>query len=342
MPEPKYAPRRYLSISTLIEYARCPRRYFYRKCGLRTPGVAIAPIYGQAMHKAVPVALLTEDIDKAFAAFLSVWEDAEKALFNEAIKAGEAADDPTKIKLVDPKRNRGRARLALMHFIHTHANGKSIYNLIDPPEGGIQTDDKVSDMELAWAIDIGLPVPLVGRIDGLCKHRDTGQKWVWELKTASRVNAQLMDAHEMYPQTLTYVLVARMYGVEVEGVMLEAMLVDKNKVDNMAQPVPVMQHHLDDIMIWLQTVGGSLLQAEKDYMGSECSTFGADCFLKNFTGCTPYVHYYMPMFPCEYMDLCKAEDWKSMTDLYEVSEEHDFLKESFPSDISGDAVRKMV
>lgn len=313
--QPKYVKRRYLSVSTLVRYARCPRLYFYEKCGLRSDNLNTRPEYGSAMHCAVPVALETGDLQLSMKAFVESWRPIEEQLD----VLGEE----------EPERNRRTAERSLKHFIHTHQGRRSIYKLKDPPEGKLPRPIDKSKFEVPWAIDIGLPIPLVGQWDGLCEHRDTGEDWIWELKTTSRLNASFFDAHEMYLQNLIYTAVGlTALNCPVRGVMLEGMLVHKTKADNQIHPLPVQEHHIEEALQWAYKVGMELLNAEKVYLETlEQGRDDAHCaFLKDFTGCTPYSHFYMPGFRCDFADLCRVPDYRVMTSLYRVTEDHDFLQ----------------
>lgn len=321
---PEYVKRRYLSVSTLLSFARCPRKYFHEKSGLREPEEPLAPQYGTALHAAAPVALETEDLSAAMKAFLSVWEGVESRM-------DDFGDE-------DPKRNRRTAERSLKHFIHTHAGSKSIYKLLPAPEGALETvDEKTSKYEVPWALDIGLPIPLTGRFDAFCQHRDTGEKWIWELKSKSNfmggLNARFFDAHEMNPQNTTYALVGQtMLDEPIQGVMVEGILVDKTKVDNMCQPILVQQHHLADIKNWLFYTGKRLLEMEDTFLdltqnvGMGVVEAADRSFIKDFTGCTPYPLFYFPGFRCEFADLCRVPDFKQLTVFYKVVPDHDFLK----------------
>ena len=314
MLQPEYHKRKYLSISTLINYSRCKRRYFYSKNGLQSPEESLPPQYGGAMHKAVPLALQTGDLDTALDGFMSVWSEVDE----NRIAAG---DDE------DPKRTERTARRSLQHFIFTHQGTKSLYNLLPPPEGSLTVDDTVSDFEVPWAIDIGLPIPLVGRCDALCQHRDTGETWIWEFKTTSYLNSRFFDAHEMAVQNLTYTLACRtIAALDIKGVIVEGMLVHKSKVDNLAHPVPVMDYHLVDVHQWLVEQGSELLELEKKMEGMEDP---AAVWTKNFSLCTPYALFYTPGFRCEYADMCRAGNWRHTSSLYKVVPDHDFLSVSF-------------
>ena len=316
--EPTYRRRKYVSVSTLCSFARCHRRYFYQKNGLQSDSLSLNPLYGSAMHEGVPVALETEDLDLAMDAFLRSWVDIEEQIDALGIDA--------------KKHNRTCASRSLQHFIFTHSGKKSLYKLQAPPEGSLERDETTSPYEVPWAIDIGARVPLAGRLDGLCTHRDTGESWVWELKTTGAyLSSRFFDAHEMYTQNLTYALVSQTLNVPASGVIVEAMLVHDKKVDNQSEMIPVQPHHLEDILLWLQRTTNSLLEAEDIYADllekhDGNANLAAAAFPKDFTGCTPYTHYYIPGMRCEFADMCRVPDWRSLADLYKVVPDHDFLK----------------
>lgn len=292
-----YRKREYLSISTLLSFARCPRRYFYQKNGLGPIDESPALSYGTAMHKAVPPASVG-DFDGAWDAFSSVWDDAN-------------ANDT---------RNNDRAYKSLKHYCHTHTSGRSLFKFIPPPAGNIEVSEEVHEYEVPFAIDIGLPIPLVGRIDGLVEHRDTGRPWGYEFKTAGRMNVNFFDSFEMNIQILTYALVLRtLTGDAIQGVMVEGMLCDGRKVENMVHPVYVQDHHIEDIVIWLKNQGQFLLAMEAQYLSD-----GVD-FPKDFTGCSAYTNFWIPSRRCEFSDLCRVPEWQMAKSLYAERPEHRFF-----------------
>jgi hypothetical protein len=303
-----YTKREYLSVSTLVEFDRCPRRYFYRKYGLQPPDDYPQLTYGTAMHKAVPVALETENLSEALKAFCSVW--------NPVVEENpEWATDPT--------HNIFAAQKSLKHFIFSRGSGKCLYKLIRPPEGSLVSEESESEFECPWTVDVELPVPLAGRFDSFCRHRDTNKLWIYEFKTTSRLTSSFFDAHEMSPQNLVYTLIGQtLQGEPVEGVMVEGMLKHKTKVENMTQPIPVQDHHLYDALEWIQRTGQRLLDMEAKMEDLHDAT----PFYKNFCGCTPYIHYYMSGYRCEYADLCRVPDWATLKSLYREVPDHDFLK----------------
>lgn len=292
-----YRKREYLSYSTLMSFIRCPRRYMYQKMGIATHDEAPALHYGTAMHKAIDVAM-TEGLDSAMKAFDTCWSDS----------------------MADAKRSRQRAREQLQHFIFSHSKGRSLYERLPAPKientTGLELDKSVSPLEIPFAIDIGLPIPLMGRLDGWCRHRDTGEIYGFEFKTASRLSSGLFDCLEMNPQVLSYALVLRtVLGQKVRGVMYEAMLIDPKKVECLTHPVLVQDHHIDDIALMLRYYGSMLLACEE--RGE---------FPKNFAGCSAYPLFYTPASHCEFENLCRVPDYNHMLGYYQIKPEHSMVK----------------
>lgn len=292
-----YHKREYLSPSTLTSFSRCPRRYFYQKFGLGPFEESPALSYGTAMHKAIPPAS-RGDFDEAWKAFDSVWDEA----------------------LANDTRNVENAHRSLKHYCHEHTGDKSLFNFLPPPKGNIEVVEEVSDSEVPFAIDIGLDIPLVGRIDGLVEHRDTKRPWGYEFKTTGRLGANFFDSFEMNVQVLTYALVlSTLTSEHIEGVMVEAMLCAKNKVENLIHPVYIQDHHIKDIVIWLRHTGEMLLAMEARYLDE-----GID-FLKDFTGCTAYTNFFIPSWRCEFADLCRVPKWEYAKSMYAERPEHKFF-----------------
>lgn len=292
-----YRKREYLSISTLLSFSRCPRRYFYQKNGLGPIDESPALSYGTAMHKAIPPASMG-DFDAAWVAFTSVWDD---SLANET-------------------RDVAHAHRSLSHYVHTHSGDKSLFHFLPPPAGGIEVAEEVHDYEVPFAIDIGLPIPLVGRIDGLVEHRDTGKPWGYEFKTAGRMNANFFQSFEMHIQCLTMCLVLRTLTSEpVQGILVEGMLCDKTKVGNEVYPVYIQDHHIEDVVIWLKYTGEMLLAAEEKFLQEGVN------FIKDFTGCNGYQHFYVPIGRCEFQDMCRVPHWEQAKGLYAERPEHKFF-----------------
>lgn len=300
---PQLSKRKYLAVTSLMDFVRCPRRYFFKKSGLVPHTPAPALLYGTAIHKAAPEGVM-HGIEAGIIAFDSVWDE-------------EIADD---------KRNRARALKQLAHFVFTHTQGRSLYTFDAPPEG-CRHDELTSPLEIAGFVDIGLPVPLYVRMDGWVTHRDTGRKWGWELKTVSNWPPgswnKVGENLEFHPQVLTYTMCLRtLTNIHIEGIMTEAILIDKAKVDNMTHPILVPDHLVEDIHRWLTYWGSLLLGCEERALEAGDWVKGVEFFIKNFTGCTPYAHYYTPSYLCDFSNLCRLKDFTQLLDIYDIKPDH--------------------
>lgn len=214
----------------------------------------------------------------------------------------------------DERRNLSQATLSLAHYAATHKRGLCLFNLLDPPTGGLGISDDTSPWEIPWAIDIGLDVPLVGRMDGLCEHRDSKELMVWELKTSSEMSARLMTGFELNSQVCAYTLAMRVLtGKPVSGVMMDFVGTKKNAEDQV-HPVRVTDFMLSDTIEALRFTGSMILECEK-----------LQKFPKDFSACTPYQMFGMPGYMCEYKNLCHGtEDWTKLKQFYTVKPDRPF------------------
>jgi hypothetical protein len=281
-----YSPTPAISVSTLDCFARCPRRYFYKYGVEIGPEEHVALKFGEAIHAAIPSAHFG-DLAESMKRFDLVWEN----------------------RIGDDKRNRSNAALMLANYMEAHSANRSLFTLVPPPAGIVQVTDKISDYEVPFVLDIGLPLPLVGRIDGLGKHRDTGEDWVVEYKTSSIMTSNFLEGFTISPQVLAYVLAARSYGVPVKGAIVEALKVSSAKKDahmTMCQPIPVTDHLLDEFLSWAKRVGQQIIDCEK-----------ARDFPMDVSACTSYAQFGTPGYQCEYTPACLADDWTRMSSLYQ-------------------------
>lgn len=289
----RYNKRQHLSISSLVNYARCPRRFFYNS-GVRLKRDDedhVALLFGECMHAALPV-VLTKGLEEGIEVFAKLWDESR----------------------ADNKRNFHKARLMLANFEYVHKGDRSIYTLQEPPGGAVNITDRVSDYEIPFAIDIGLDVPLVGRVDGLCLHRDTKDLWALEFKTSQEVSARFFDAFTFAAQPLGYTLALRSMGVDVRGCCVEAIRVSSTeRVETLPQFIPVEDHQLDDFLTWARWIGSQILECEK--LGE---------FPKNPAGCSSYPMFGQPGFVCEYQPLCTIKNWTDLESTYYKGEDRPF------------------
>ncbi len=310
---PTYRPREYLSISTLLSFARCPRKYMYEKMGLESRESSVtALVYGTAMHKAIPYAI-AGDPKRAFEEFQTEWDE----------------------QLANKTRSLASAQRNLAHCAFTHQRGALFDRLELPPEipGVRRAPESTNDYEIAFAIDVGLPIPIGGRIDGWCKHRDDGTWWGYEFKTTSRLNASFFEGFQMNPQVLTYALVLdTISDHKIEGVMVEGMLCHATKVDSMVSPVRIQPHHLEAQRSWLRYYGNLLLACEEKYQaayerGTEYGAYPAESYFpQNFAGCSPYPWFYMSGFSCDFQPLCLADDFRHIAPMFNIKPPHEFIE----------------
>ena len=292
-----YRKREWLSVSALLDFSRCPRRFFYKNCGLSKEFEHPALSFGTAIHKAFPL-VITQGLEAGVAAFDSVWDKSLEDPKNRAYKS----------------RNRLRAILMLTEVYRTHCVSPSIYELLPPPSSSINLDDNVSDYEVAFAVDIGLPIPLVGRIDSMVRHKDTGELWALELKTASEVSSRYLEGFEGSPQVLAYTLAIKTMEASARGTFIEALLVSATRTLVQIQPVYVHDHQLESFVKWAQYVGGMILKMEEQ-----------ENFPTDFSGCYPYPQFGMPGYFCDYKNLCHlGEDWTNYKDLFVVRDHRPF------------------
>src|SRR5437870_154724 len=161
------------------------RRFFYQVgCRLEQPtGPRVALKFSEAIHAGLPYAIVEQDLEKSFQAFMKVWTGS----------------------IEDEKHNSTVARLMLMDILATHRPGYAVYNLVKPP-AELRVGGTVSDYELPFALHIpGLDVPVFGRIDGIAQHRDQKTWWGVEYKTSSEQSARLGEQFRINPQVLTYI-----------------------------------------------------------------------------------------------------------------------------------------
>jgi hypothetical protein len=284
----------HLSPTQTAGFMRCPRLWMYRRMGLESPGRKSALVFGEAFHHAAGFAIEGR-VPEAVAAFDAVWDES----------------------LADPKRNRARAMMIIRDFSMSHVAGKSLYSLIPPPRG-VEVPDRVSQWEVPFAFDAGLPIPIVGRIDGVGKHRDTGETWAVEFKTTSQLGATFLSMFNLDPQILTYAYALQTYGVpespKVAGTIVDGVLVAATKVDSMCQPIHVRPHSMHDMLDWYMRAWHEM---------SRCME--TDDFPKNISACAPYSGFGMPGYVCQYQSLCLAgPNWDGMLGMYERNEPRKF------------------
>ncbi|KKN02957.1 hypothetical protein LCGC14_1112540 [marine sediment metagenome] len=305
-----YQKRTHVSITTLCKFASCPRKFFYYAHGLQSEVTKGPFLFGEAMHMAFPIILSGGSLANANDAFDLLWDTS----------------------LDDKKRNPETAHLILANFMLSHGTNphtgvaKGMYKLVSPPKNTLEISDRVSDYEVPFAIEIGLPVPLVGRIDAMCRHRDSGELWGLEFKTTGgdpygNLSEGFLRAFDKNPQVVGYTMALRQLSNEnVRGTILDATLVSHRKQDNMQYPIYVSDDEIAQFITWAQYYGGVLLAMEEKFL----ETNDAKSFPQFFTGCHPYASFGTGGFTCDYKILCDVKDWKTLETAFDVSSKTPF------------------
>ena len=282
-----YKEKEHVSISSLTSFARCPRLYFYQSgCRMKPPGTPIWFTYGTALHEAMPFCI-RRDLKGAMSAFMSVWQN------------GDMLDDS--------KRNTGRALALMEEVVRQHED--PLYVPIDPPEGRYELDSSVTMDEVAFALDIGLEKPFVGKADAVGRHRDTGTIYAIEYKTASRMSAGFLNSFGYNPQTIGYALaMSMMFDEKVDGTIMEVLGVAKTMAKVALHPVQVREQQYEEFLAWV------VLQTSRI---KECETLKD--FPKDCSACTPYPQFGQDGFDCKFKDFCLVGDWRVLVDTMEIS-----------------------
>lgn len=287
-----YKPRQYFGITELCQFARCPRK-FMLSVGCRLTSSAagedghIALKFGEAIHAGLPFAFFG-DLEESLRRFMFVWKD----------------------RVGDDKRNIQRAIAMFSQYHDARRDNRSIYQIISPPNGLLKITNAISEYEVPYAIDIGLSVPIMSRVDFICQHRDTGELFGGEFKTSSEVSARFFDSFTFNPQICAATLALRAYKLACKGTIVEAIRVSKTNAECMCSPYYVTDSMLQDFITWAHWIGGQILACER-----------AMYFPKNIAACTPYPEFGQPGYQCEYMPMCLAENWLTLRDAYSVRAE---------------------
>lgn len=278
-----YHVKDYVSFSSLASFHRCPRRFFYKACGLCVKEHA-ALTFGKGIHSGISHARKGE-LDEAMKAFLNDW--------------GETEDTD--------KRNKGTA-LELFHkFSKTHPSEGGLYEIVRPPEGE-NLSDRRSDDEVSFLIDIGADKLLFGRIDSIGRMLVDVGLYTVEYKTTSEMGSLFIQAFENHPQLLTYYVGLQALSFEeVKGCIVEGFRTGK-KTEVMTLPPFMPSEHVVNQFIeeTVETVT-RILEYEQNQTFPQCRF-----------GCTCHPCYGKAWFYCEYQHLCSVEDWRSLRDIYEV------------------------
>jgi len=307
---PTFRPRRWVSISSLVNFGRCPRKALYSHgLGLTSGEVMNFFTFGSAIHCGIP-----------------------HAIQNDPVRAKEAFDEVWDEEQADKKRNQSHGYALLNALSHKHRSGRGEYELIEtPPEfQSIEINDPVSPWEVAFALDIGLPIPLVGRIDALVKVPSLDNTICpIDFKTDSlflTTPERVGETFWLSPQLIGYSIVVDMQirgevmpnswaGVEIFPVK------DKKSVDSHVYFHAITEAKKNAFIQWARWKTLEFLSMEKEYISSGDIT----SFPMDLGNCEAKFSHGANSFPCTYKTLCNLDDPSLGVPLFKVNPEVEFV-----------------
>lgn len=303
-----YDPIEWIDCSSLSCASCCPRKYLLAyRMSLVPNELRVALKFGEAIHAGLG-ACFDGDLSQALIDFKKIWGELDE--------------------LDDPKNNSTRAWLMFQDLYEKQQNGASMFEVIPPPVGGLEIQDRVSAYEIPFAVDLGLSVPFIGRIDSFCKLVTADESYYpIEVKTSTRAGNWFLEGLEICPQSLGYCLAAKtlfaMTGLDVskvKGIVFMAMLKAKNKVDTITHLIDHEEWKIETFVNWITRLGSELLAREEAFLTSDeddLITLADKFFPKNPSACNPYPQHGVTGFTCDYSTLCwVGPDWRGMSDLF--------------------------
>ena len=187
--------------------------------------------------------------------------------------------------------------------------------MIPPPPTALRIADNISEWEVPFAIDIGLDVPFVGRIDCFGEHRDTKETWPVDFKTSSEVSARLFDCFTINAQGLAYAMVAHtLVPNAITGLILDVLRVSPSNCETVTHPIYYTDVTIEAFLQWARYTGEEILACEQ-----------MENFPCNPSACNPYGQYGMPGYCCPYQILCQSSDWTTLLGMFSIREPKPFV-----------------
>ena len=190
----------WINSSGIAEYNRCPRSYFFNQgLGLeldieKGPGGPLE--FGGAMHRGLPHAL-DGNLPLAWEMFDREWDD-------DTMSDGK-------------KHQQCHAHAILADYMGKRANGRGVFSVVpedevagwEVPQPDLtyfnSSSAPVAKYELGFSIDIGIDVPLVGKIDAPVRMNHDQSLWVMDFKTTSGMQS-MENCFSLYTPTFVYMI----------------------------------------------------------------------------------------------------------------------------------------
>ena len=282
---------KFIDASSISTFTRCPAKYFFSRLeGYSTIGSNhIYLDFGTAMHRALP--LCYNDLSAGIKEFTESWKE---------YSHGNS----------DDKRNPGNAMLMLQDFHRLRNPNVCPYEILEFPDVVEPTKDKISLFEVPFAIDIGVPVPAIGRIDIPIRWKSTGHIFACDYKTTAEISGRFFDSFRNSAQTILYTIALHyLTGEDVKGMAIEAIRVSKARCETQIMPLYISDYQIQMFTEYVSSMMDRLLDCNENQQ-----------WPKNICSCNGYSQYGHPTSTCEYYNLCNSKNWETQAAGYDKSE----------------------
>ncbi len=292
---------KYCSQGGYCRFRRCQARYcFHSILGLRSTEPRTALDYGRAIHCALPH-LQRGNVVKGAAAFAESWKD----------RTSEE----------DEKRNFTRAMSTLDQWYESHVlKGTRPYTIVEPPKSELKLIDRRSADEFPFLVDLSPgdqpdALPFYGLIDGLGKSKNDPSYWVLEYKTTSELGTRFVNAFQLNLQIISYAtaLTILLPNYNIQGGYVEALRSSKTNADSLCIPVFVYRWEME-----------AFVESYLDTCTQITQCLDSGRWQQDFSACTTFSQHGSPGYLCNFHDLCKAEDWRTMLAAYVIDQSSPF------------------
>jgi len=268
-------PRSEFDYTMMSSFLTCRRKYRFRHVeGLVSKYEAMAPAFGSAIHKALDTWYAGKGIDAAITVF--------KTEFKEDLE-------------IDGKRTWAMGEWILKNYEDKYQ---------DQPFKVIRTEHE-------FCLELPNKNKLIGRIDKIIDWE--GALWVMDHKTTSQLGASFFKKHTPNMQFDGYIWAAKQEGYNVQGVLVDAILVAKGLLESSsrAKLTPLArdfatrsQESIDSYLDHVSKIQGDIKLCEE-----------LDDWYPNYDSCTQYGE-------CEYRRICIESPtvWSNIKSMdYEIS-----------------------
>jgi hypothetical protein len=210
---------------------------------------------------------------------------------------------------IDKKHSIGHTINRLKNFAELHANGVCPYKIVKFPFAVPEGAETISDNEVPFTLDIGGPLPFIGRIDLPVEMLQTGELWADDYKTASEISSRLWECFDLNAQAIGYTLaLSQLAKRDVTGMIIEAIRksADPRKTECALHFQYVTDYEVEMFIGYMNNLAAHIQICNERKMWN-----------KKLSACSTYPTSGIPGGICPYKMLCKADDWRTVASFYE-------------------------